>query len=110
MAWRPRSTTPKKRRAESGDQVKLSMERSTASVGVVTFPVARSSTISRQRSLSYPARCCERYAIYLPSGEYCGELSAPGLLVIFRDSPPVMGTTYRSLLVLAAGTGSAFMA
>jgi hypothetical protein len=54
---------------ESGDQVKLLTQRSRFSVRLVTFPVVRSSTISRQRSLSYPARNWARHARYLPSGE-----------------------------------------
>ena len=52
MACRPRSFVVKKRLPESGDQVKLFTQRSRLSVRLVTLPVLRSSTISRQRSLS----------------------------------------------------------
>ena len=52
MPCRPRSLVVKNRFAESGDQVKLFTQRSIVSVRLVTWPVARSSTISRQRSLS----------------------------------------------------------
>ncbi len=49
---RPRSSTVKNRALESGDQVKLSTQRSSESVSTFTRPVARSSTSRRQRSLS----------------------------------------------------------
>src|ERR1700690_1763760 len=109
MAWCPRSSTVKKTRLESGAQVKLLTERSIASVGVASLPFERSRILRRQRSLSYPARAWERQARYLPSGEYRGELSAPGLAVILLALPPWMGMAKRSLLVPAAGTSSVFM-
>ncbi len=52
MFCRPRSITVKNSALESGDQVKLFTDRSSVSVRLFTLPVARSSTISRQRSLS----------------------------------------------------------
>ncbi len=52
MLWRPRSITVKNSALESGDQVKLSTDRSRVSVTLFTRPVALSSTIRRQRSLS----------------------------------------------------------
>ena len=52
MHWRPRSSSVKNRLAESGDHAKLPTQRSTFSVKSVRRPVARSSTNSRQRSLS----------------------------------------------------------
>ncbi len=78
MAWRPRSAVVKKMAFESGAQVKLFTQRSRFSVRFVMCPVARSIAIRRKRSLSYPARDCERQAMYFPSGEYCGLESAPG--------------------------------
>ena len=69
MLWRPRSSVVKNSPVESGAQVKLLTQRSRLSVRLVTLPVVRSSTSSRQRSLSYPARNCARQAMYLPSGE-----------------------------------------
>jgi len=75
------------------------------SVRFTTLPVLRSSTSSRHRSLSYPARNWARHAMYLPSGEYRGLASAPGVLVILRGGPPAMETAYTSVLVLAGGHG-----
>ena len=49
---RPRSSTVKNSRAESGDQVKPVTQRSTPSVIDVSLPLERSSTTRRQRSLS----------------------------------------------------------
>ena len=46
----------------------------------------------------------------LPSCEYEGPPSAPGLALIFFGSPPMMGTVKISELVLVARTGSAFIA
>ena len=44
--------------------------------------------------------------MYLPSGEYSGVESLPGLVVIFFAAPPVTGTIKMSLLVLVACTSS----
>src|SRR5215467_10344843 len=109
MPCRPRSFVVKKRFVESGLQVKLLTHRSSDSVRFVSRPTDRSSTISRQRSLSYPARVCERHAMYFPSGEYFGLASAPGEVEILRASPPEIEITYRSEFVLVAGTESPFM-
>src|ERR1700688_1892867 len=103
MPCRPRSVTVKNSRDESGSQVKLLIDRSRLSVSEFNLPVARSSTRRRWRSLSYPERVCERNAMYLPSGEYCGELSDATFGVMRRGVAafsPVMGTTNKSLLVL----------
>src|SRR5215471_17044740 len=95
IPWRPRSLVVKKRLVESGLQVKLLTQRSSDSVRFARRPIDRSSTIRRHRSLSYPARVCERQARYLPSGEYFGLTSAPGEVEILRASPPAMEITYR---------------
>ncbi len=44
--------------------------------------------------------------MYLPSGEYMGVPSLPGLVVIFFAVPPATGTMNTSLLVLVACTSS----
>src|SRR4051794_20334571 len=83
MFWRPRSVVVKKRLLESGDQEKLLTAFGRLSVRLPRRPSERSITIRRQRSLSYPARVCARQPSHLPSGEYLGERSAPGVEVIF---------------------------
>src|ERR1044071_3944294 len=70
-------------------------------------PVARSAIHSSHRSDSYPARDCERQAIHLPSGEYCGLVSAPFRVVMRRasDAGFVSEMTKRSEFVDVAGSG-----
>src|ERR1700685_3201576 len=91
---------------ESGDHAIESTQRSKFGITSMIFPVARSYSISRKRSLSYPPRNCERYAMYFPSGEYSGVESLPGFVVIFFGVPPATGTIQISLLVLVACTSS----
>ena len=62
--------------------------------------------MSANLSASNPARACERHARYLPSGEYSGVESLPGLVEIFFGSPPASGTRKISLFVLVASTSS----
>src|SRR5262249_36866794 len=91
---------------ESGCQSKLPADRSKFSVKSRAFPDCRSCTRSRHLSASNPACACERHARYLPSGEYRGVVSAPGLVEIFFGVPPLIGTTKISLFVLVASTSS----
>ena len=49
---RPRSSTVKNSRVESGDQVTEPTERSSESVRLIKRPVERSTSTRRQRSLS----------------------------------------------------------
>ena len=71
------------------------------------LPDARSSSISRHLSASYPARACEWYAIVLPSGEYAGAPSNPGFVVSrFGAIRRSTSTSNRSPLVLVASTRS----
>ena len=69
---------------------------------------SRSNTISRYRSLSYPARACDRNARYFPFGEYTGPSSLPGLCEAFTGLAPGVSSrsVNTSLFVLAAGTRS----
>src|SRR5581483_289460 len=106
MGCSPLSSATKKKFFESGDQVKPFTQASKSGVRFVIAPEARSYFTSRKRSLSYPARSCMRQAINFPSGEYWGELSLPGLELIFFAAPPAMGTSQMSLFVLIASTGS----
>src|SRR5205085_7836355 len=49
-------------RRELGAQVNVPSNASKSSVKLFFSPVLRSYSIKRQRSLSYPGRCCARYA------------------------------------------------
>ncbi|PYQ83238.1 MAG: hypothetical protein DMG03_14465 [Acidobacteria bacterium] len=55
---------------------------------------------------SYPARACERYAMRVPSGEYAGAPSNPGLVVSRFGWPPLASISNRSAFVLVASTAS----
>src|SRR5512142_512845 len=94
---------------ESGAQFIESIHRSQLSVRFVIFPVARSINLNRKRSLSYPARNCERMASHLPSGEYMGVPSEP-LFSAVRFLGLAFGSVSESvktsLLVEVASTSS----
>jgi hypothetical protein len=57
-------------------------------------PLSRSSTISRWRSASKPARAIEENASQRPSGDGVGSFSVPGRLVVrfFGAADPSTGT------------------
>src|SRR5437762_9592440 len=102
MRASPRSSTAKKIPAEFGDHVKLPTEESNFSVRSRVFPDCRSCTKSRHLSASKPARACDFHAMYFPSGEKSGVVSAPGLVEIFFPAAagPAIGTVKISLFVL----------
>src|ERR1019366_7716426 len=106
----PLSSAVKYKPLESGDHTTVFTQRSNPCVSSVAFPVVRSYSINRNRSLSYPPRDCDRKAMYLPSGEYIGVESAPGDVEIFFGVPPLTGTTKMSVLVLVASTSSRLLA
>src|SRR5579872_1120876 len=95
---------------ESGPHASSSTHQSKfGSTSRICF-VALSYTTSRNRSLSYPARCCIRHAMYFPSGEYRGVKSPPGLVEIFTGF--AFGSSSRSVkistFVLSAGSSTFF--
>ncbi len=101
----------KKSDRESGDQVKLFTQRSSVSVRLV-MPPGRAlqhhqaptvAFISRRGTARATPGTCRR-------ANSAGWNRRPGVLVILRTAcPPADETTNRSVLVLMAGTGSAFM-
>src|SRR6516165_9066625 len=106
---------------ESGVQVNQLIQSSIGWARFLFSPVALSKIISRNRSLSSPGRCCARYAIHFPSGEYKGFESLAGLSTVmffvfartsagFAFASQFTGTIHRSLLVEIASTLSWFEA
>src|SRR5712691_11846181 len=87
---------------ELGHQMWEPTERSHPAVASTATPGDRPTSMSRWRSASNPARSIDRYASHLPSGEYRGVLSAPGVVVTRRSPPPGPSTAYRSTFVLSA--------
>src|SRR5436309_3003675 len=98
--------------APSFDQTAVSTLRSKRSVRLVCRPDARSRSIRRHLSDSYPARAWDRYAIVRPSGEYAGDPSNPGFVVsrlavrLPGDPGAVRSTSNKSAFVLVASTRS----